>query len=84
MDAGALGALIGVGVMVAIYIFYYFHDLYEKRKEKLMKKVSPETVPKIVVQNPMTEMTPILIKKPSHKKLNEFLPERSVPSPLSL
>jgi hypothetical protein len=59
MDAGALGALIGVGVMVAIYIFYYFHDIYTKRKEE---------VPQILVSNP------ILVKKSSHTKMNEVLP----------
>ncbi len=69
MDAGGLGALIGVGVMVGVYILYYFHDLFEKRKEIVMKKVYQESIPKIVIENP------ILIKKPSHKKLNDFLPK---------
>ncbi len=76
MDAGGLGALIGVSFMAGFCLFYYFYDLYNKRKdnqqpiEKIIAKI-----PEVVVDNPLqTENTPILIKKPSHKKLNEYIP----------
>lgn len=77
MDAGGLGALIGVSFMAGICIITYLYDLYIKKKEK--RKV---IVSEILVVNPIvTQENPILIKKTSHKKLNEFLPEASVPSP---
>ncbi len=77
MDAGGLGALIGVSFMAGICIITYLYDLYNKRKEKI-KFILQETV---VVNPIVTEGNPILMKKASHKKLNEFLPEVSVPSP---
>jgi hypothetical protein len=77
MDAGGLGALIGVSFMAGICIVTYLYDLYNKRKEK-PKLILPEI---LIVHPIVTEENPILMKKASHKKLNEFLPEVSVPSP---
>ena len=71
MDAGGVGALIGVSVMVGGCIFCYVYELYKKqieRKnslEKVIEKIS------VVVQNP----TPVsLVRNSSHKKLSEILP----------
>jgi hypothetical protein len=72
MDAGGLGALIGVSFMAGFCLFYYFYDLYNKRKDN---QQPIEKLMEVIVDNPLnTENTPILIKKPSHKKLNEYIP----------
>jgi len=48
MDAGGLGAIIGIGAMVCIYVSWKITDLYEARKRKR----------KLTVQTPLLS-TPI-------------------------
>lgn len=71
MDAGIVGALIGIGIMAGCSLFYYLYDLYSK---KHITKESKITV--VVFQNPTisSETPSVLVRTPSHKKLKEFLP----------
>lgn len=60
--------------MVGGCLFCYVYELYKKqieRKnsvEKVIEKIS------VVVQNPVSESSPILVRNSSHKKLKEILP----------
>jgi hypothetical protein len=73
MDPAGAGALIGVSVLVGGYLFYYFCELYSKRKKVRKPKLAKllEAIPN------KSETTPILVRNPSHKKLKEFLPPSS-------
>ncbi len=59
MDAGAVGAVIGIGAMIAIGICIRVYDYYHERKK--------------TVQVLTTSGTPLLVRR--HSKMNTLLPK---------
>ncbi len=59
MDAGGVGALIGISAMIAIGVCIRLHDCYHERKK--------------TVQVLTTSGTPLLVRR--HSKMNTLLPK---------
>ena len=65
MDAGALGAVIGIGVMVGVCVCIKIHDIMTKKKKEPTVKT-----PLLAVQPPV-----VVFKPKKHWKVNDLLPK---------
>ncbi len=68
MDPGGLGAIIGIGAMVCIYVSWKINDMYESRKQKTQLTVRSPLLP------PPIPSKQVHALKVTHVKMNKILP----------
>lgn len=70
MDAAGVGALIGIGGLISIFLCIRINDIWEKRKHKVVTQSTPLLVP----IPPGTRVQ--LVRQ--HSKVSMILPKNSI------